>query len=674
VNHSKVRKFTLAGLIALPLLAVIAVAFSFAWGQSSTEPVSAAAGADMSLIVKGGKTCIVPGDPPGAKDFCVVAGNTFDVTVNIDTLPGGPWLTGQAWVDFGALVYKKNTAANELGQNPTASDALQPDCGALLVDGQTPPARNISCTGGNIILPVAQAYTGAFASFRVNCGTVGVASLNTISLLPLGDPVAGGNGSGFVLADGVTQVPEKDSIIVRCQVAPTATATNTATNTNTPTSTFTPTVTPAAPSFVKCAVKAGLKLAPCTSVHNLFLTRQGTKIPPVQCIANPILASADKAVFQTDLDVPVTFQDPKGTGKVVNVGAFEFEVNYDANKVCVDVNVGQAAVTMTCFIQDSVSKPILEGVARIGCVTVGKKVNVDGIWNFHLSALGGALQANCTIGIQEAPLGQLASGIFPVKGAMLATGPAPLTGANCTGSTPAFGWIVPGGGPLAAKCQVTGPMAPCNFNNQTGDLVALIPCVPPNLGPLCQSNGSVSGNFFQEPTTHEMAFDGTFVIDGGTLFNKLVINGTITGARKSHFALKLATVTVYPQPDLYSQGRANQDNGNVVQIANKKCELSDDQGHPIPQFACNDAEVTIRYLEGDVEPDCRITSADTQAIAFRWGSEKGSLVYNDRFNLEPGGTQADLDIDIKDLQFVYGRFGSTCKAPWPAQVPINAKQ
>lgn len=135
----------------------------------------------------------------------------------------------------------------------------------------------------------------------------------------------------------------------------------------------------------------------------------------------------------------------------------------------------------------------------------------------------------------------------------------------------------------------------------------------------------------------------------------------------------LADVVVRPQPDVYSQAKPNQDNGVVVQLNNVLCELADLQGHPIPVFSCEDADVTIRYLEGDVEPDCAIDALDTQAIAFRWGVEKGSLIYTEFMNLEPSGPQADNDIDIKDLQFVFGRFGSTCKAPHPPQNPVNAK-
>jgi hypothetical protein len=136
----------------------------------------------------------------------------------------------------------------------------------------------------------------------------------------------------------------------------------------------------------------------------------------------------------------------------------------------------------------------------------------------------------------------------------------------------------------------------------------------------------------------------------------------------------LATIEVRPQPELYSQAKPNQDNGQAVQISNEGCKLTDLQGHAIAIASCDDAAVTVRYLEGDVEPDCQVNALDTQAIAFRRGADKGSLIYNDRFNLEPSGTQADQDIDISDLQFVYGRFGSTCGAAHPPQDPVNPLQ
>ncbi len=79
--------------------------------------------------------------------------------------------------------------------------------------------------------------------------------------------------------------------------------------------------------------------------------------------------------------------------------------------------------------------------------------------------------------------------------------------------------------------------------------------------------------------------------------------------------------------------------------------------------------ITIRRLEADVTKDCAVTVADMQAEATRYGFSFGSLLYNIWYDLEPHVTGADGDIDIKDVQFVFGRFGSTCTAPIPAQVP-----
>ncbi len=137
----------------------------------------------------------------------------------------------------------------------------------------------------------------------------------------------------------------------------------------------------------------------------------------------------------------------------------------------------------------------------------------------------------------------------------------------------------------------------------------------------------------------------------------------------------LAIISVRPQAELYSQLRPNQDNGIPVQILNQGCELADEQGHPIPIFSCEDADITFRFLEGDVDgPDCDVDVLDAQQVAFRWGAEKGALLYNTFMDLEPSGqVKGDGDIDIKDLQFVFGRLGSTCTAQWPPQPPVNPK-
>ena len=153
--------------------------------------------------------------------------------------------------------------------------------------------------------------------------------------------------------------------------------------------------------------------------------------------------------------------------------------------------------------------------------------------------------------------------------------------------------------------------------------------------------------------------------------------------------LQMATITVKPQPEVFSQLRPNQENGVTVQILNQGCNLADEQGIAIPIFSCEDADLTFRFLEGDVDgPDCKVDVFDTQNVAFRWGADKGNLLFNSFMDLSPSGhgVNGDGHIDIQDIQFVFGRFGSTgsaqkgstgpCPAvghPWPPQLPVNPK-
>jgi len=153
--------------------------------------------------------------------------------------------------------------------------------------------------------------------------------------------------------------------------------------------------------------------------------------------------------------------------------------------------------------------------------------------------------------------------------------------------------------------------------------------------------------------------------------------------------LNMATIKVMPSPELFSQIRPNQENGIPVQIMNQGCNLADEQGIAIPIFSCEDADITFRFLEGDVDgPDCVVNVFDTQNVAFRWGASKGSLLFNSFMDLSPSGhgVNGDGHIDIQDIQFVFGRFGSTGSAqkgstgpcpvvghPWPPQLPVNPK-
>jgi hypothetical protein len=499
-----INRIKVLGLLGLPLLAIAVAVMVFAIGHSATTTQADDNGNEsMSLSVSGNTfDC----DPVTAGKVCVNQGAKFTVTVNADSVPPQGYILAQAWIDYDSngLVHKK------------ASENLWPDCEPATFLASQNEAENGASAGCLTSLlppqPVSN-YTGPISSFSLTCTDPGAGpTSHTISLLPSGDAVAGTSGALFVEhTTGDQHIPSVGSINVNCNPGPTATPTSTP---------------PPIPRMQKCdqadndgdTIKDNVS---CSNLVNVFLTRQGAKIPNDTCLAGKG-TTANVAELGEKLSADIVSPDPKDPSAFQALAAFEFEVHYDNKKVCIDINEGEqfeATGAAVCIVEDDQpdSKPQLEGVARIGCVTIGK--------GHGLSGLGG----------------------------------------------------------------------------------------------------------------------------------------------------RLATVDVYPQPEMYSDIKPNQDNGNVVQINNVNCDLGDEQGHAIPIFSCDDADITFRFLEGDVEPDCVIDAIDAQAIAFRWGVEKGSLIYKDFMNLEPSSQQSDNDIDINDLQFVYGRFGSTCKNPHPAQDPVNPK-
>ena len=119
-----------------------------------------------------------------------------------------------------------------------------------------------------------------------------------------------------------------------------------------------------------------------------------------------------------------------------------------------------------------------------------------------------------------------------------------------------------------------------------------------------------------------------------------------------------------------SDFRATKDNGIVTDIVDDNCEVTDTQGEQIPgtlpgqlTSVCGDVHITIRMLEGDSDLDCDVDVLDDQAMGFRYGAQLGGQTYDRWYDLEP--KWSDDDIDIKDLQFVFGRNNSTCQNPIP---------
>jgi hypothetical protein len=140
-------------------------------------------------------------------------------------------------------------------------------------------------------------------------------------------------------------------------------------------------------------------------------------------------------------------------------------------------------------------------------------------------------------------------------------------------------------------------------------------------------------------------------------------------------AINVASLELIPNEDLSNDIFPGNNNGVLTVIKDGNCELVDIFGHPTIGSVdggltplCGDLAVTVRILEGDLNLDCTVDVDDAQEIAKSYGGFFGSLLYSKWLDLEP--QTHDLDIDIKDIQKVFGRLGSTCQTPIPAQDPL----
>ncbi|MCI0855947.1 MAG: hypothetical protein J4N98_04600, partial [Chloroflexi bacterium] len=387
----------------------------------------------MSLRVEGTFDCA--GGPVAGK-VCVPLGAKFTVIAVVDTAPAAGYILAQAYIDYDdqGLVQKKTTGPQPLKLVSTNATMIWPDGeAATFLTAQFPavPATSVGALT-QLLPPQPPSFNkGDLFSIELTCTTD--QSSSTLTNLPSGDAVAGTSGALFIEhTTGDQIIPSTTGLIVNCNPGPTATPTSTP---------------PPIPRMQKCDQTDndgdGEKDNPgCSSLVNVFLTRQGAKIPPSACLTTKGTV-ANVGALAEKLNQEIVSPDPKDPSVFQQLAAFEFEVHYDSNKVCIDINASaafggapikdQVPGPGICIIEDDQpdSKPQLEGVARIGCVTVGKGHNINEL-------------------------------------------------------------------------------------------------------------------------------------------------------------LALATIDVYPQPELYSQAKPNQDNGVVVQINNVNCDLGDEQGHAIPIFSCDD--------------------------------------------------------------------------------------
>ena len=179
---------------------------------------------------------------------------------------------------------------------------------------------------------------------------------------------------------------------------------------------------------------------------------------------------------------------------------------------------------------------------------------------------------------------------------------------------------------------------------------------------------------FDPGTIHLVIEEGPFLASTGRATGcsftalketEVVYNCTSSGSQRGAYGTGvLARFEVSTAPGLSLKPTLL--NGRLATIDNQRgsTDLFDAEGGPIIVGQLLDALVLVRALDGDINQDCKVDITDEQLISIHYGTLLGSLLYVGFYDLEPapGG---DLDIDIKDLQFVFGRDHDNCKTPQP---------
>ncbi len=277
MNHS--RWIAALGLPVAVLAVAAAVLLSMSLGTDKTaEANQPNAGLEFTLHVGG---CDTAGD---TKNACTVGlGNTFTATVSIDSVAGIGNGSYDAWattLNYTGVDSKDNQSANP----------QHPDCAfeATAQDGTS--FVNAGCTIG--ISAPSSTYTGNAFQAGFNCTADG-----TISILH--------SPSETLVTDSIGKTNTEagpDLLNIDCQPVP---------------ATFTPTPT-STPPPVPRVFKA-------PQLQNVFLQRQGTKIPPERCND-----STDVGMLTEQINVPVTSLNQKG--QLQSLAAFEFEVRFNWTK------------------------------------------------------------------------------------------------------------------------------------------------------------------------------------------------------------------------------------------------------------------------------------------------------------------------------------------------------
>ena len=683
-------------LFGVALVVAIAAAVSL-WPQQ--DRAAATGGPQMSFNVKSPLGQCDDANDPTTCDLPL--GTQFNLSIAVTQAPAGGYAFFHTQLFFGELIYKPTAFAQEEVVWPDAEGAAR--IGPL---GAAPTVVHAGQTGAQDQSPISN-FEGNIVSLAFTCPQeVGSFKLALISTRP--DPAGGTfftfqNGGPLIIVktigqqnldlDGDTFAEPVDigaTLDIHCLDLPTLTPTPTPTGpTATAIPTETPAPTPSGPPSISLNVKGGacdsaIMPTKCTvTVGDTFeLAIVVDQRPPEGYVAfqtsliygdliyKPTQFPRDEIVWPESGFAHRAPASPTGTEQAVQ--------HADASAIIpprpVSTHIGNiVALDMTCPSSPNTVELTLVSFSEAPDGTVFVVTNPSGGTVLAVIPELSPLTINCVPppptptptstpaapSVRKSP--QLSNLFLTAQGAKVPPATC-LSGTDGVILTQAMDVKVGGLDKDNEPRQLGGFSFKVNYD-ETKVCVVLSP------GPLARRWLDRGGACIIQDSVTKPALQGSATI-------VCVQKGKISlGLLADN--LTLAFVTVKPMPDEYSLMKPANGNGNVVQIINKACKLTDTQGGPIAappgSATCTDADITIRYLEGDVVPDCVIDTLDTQAEAFRWNSQKGTLLYSDFFNTEPSKPQQDDDIDINDLQFVYGRFGSTCANPHPDQAPENPK-
>jgi len=689
--HQNVRKLTLWALLLLPLVAVgVAVTLMVSWG-SSQGAQAATAGVDISLYGQAGACDTNPGTGAAAK-CSASTGSNVTVKVQLDKfnppLPGG-WNGLQAHVLDSANLTLTTTGVGTVKSCPGGIVAVAGGDGDFTAACQSGISQPLFMTTGNVVELV---YT---------CTTQGAGTVTLVNGAPPDSHITDAAGSVF------TEATPTDVLAINCvppdrQIQINKTDSVTGASIGPSCWQVFVFVTPLSPPPVNVPVDVvGDNGKVCAGASGA-LTDSNAALGEIDItISGAARVAAGSDVWHVlETQAPTKYQITNLTKQVCDLASANCVLDITNLRVAGNINVA--------FNDTVTGLPLAGQCVDVDAVTICDNNVAPGVAGGDSNAAAGAIAVSPAVS-----LGAHTCVYNPVNQPADRQVKAP-TSVDCSVSTAApkasvkfnFNPTIPFNlkAPTLANLFLTAqgtklPPSTCaastNVQTYSHDLSNAPSSADPKDPTLVQQVGGFEMDvlFDEDLICVNLAagayFTGTagavcFIDDkdqglqpDGLARIGCVIKGKPATVSSS---LQLAVITVRPQPELYSLITADQDNGVNAQILNSGCNLADMQGHPIKKIGCDDSEVTIRWLEGDVNGDCAVDVRDQQILAFRWGVKIGSALYNGRFDLEPWGQiNNDNDIDIKDVQFVYGRHGSVCTKSglgpniWPPQPPRNEK-